>query len=108
MSKTAQRLFYRSGPLNGKERFYLVVGTPLLLLILVVELVRVGRAFMGEPLLITSFTNPDAFVTWSSTPIPFFAGLLMHVGIMTFLAAALFFQVQQGRRWLSSRKKHGS
>lgn len=108
MSKTAQRLFYRSGPLNGRERFYLVVGTPLLLLILVVELVRVGRALMGEPLLITSFPSPGTVVTWSTSPIAFIAGLVMHVGIMTFLAAALFFQVQQGRRWLSSRKKHGS
>jgi len=98
-----ERAFKRRGLLSGRERFSLFIGAPLLLLILGVEVVRVARALMGEPLFITGFTEPDTMAEWSANPVLFVAGLLLHAAIISFLIGALFFQVQEGRRWLRSR-----
>jgi hypothetical protein len=98
-----ERALKRRGLLSGRERFSLFIGAPLLLLILGLEVVRIARAMMGGPLLITGFTEPDTIAEWSSNPALFMAGLILHAAIMAFLTGALFFQVQAGRRWLRSK-----
>jgi hypothetical protein len=95
-----QRTFKRRASLSVSEHFFLVLGTPLLLLFFMIELVRVARALMGEPLLITGLPQLAVTVEWSDDAVLFVAGLLMHVVIITFVGVALLSQMEKVRDWL--------
>lgn len=94
-----------SGVLTRRERLTLLVGAPVIAIILGLEIVRIWRALQGGPLLITGFTDPDVVVLWSDGPVLFLLGLLLHLAIVALLTGALFFQFEQARRWLRSKRE---
>lgn len=87
------------------EKFWLLAGSPLLLIILIVEVGRVWRALQGEPLLITGLFGRDIAVQWSTGRLFFVLGLIFHGALIAFFAAGLWFQVEQARRWFRAARK---
>ena len=57
MSKVEGSTFKRRGLLTRRERLSLFLGVPLLSVVLCVEIFRIWRAVLGEPLLIQSITE---------------------------------------------------
>jgi len=104
MSEVIGSEFNPSGILNRRERWTLILGTPLFAAFLCMEFVRIWRAFKGEPLLITSFTEPDLSVAWSDGPLPLLLGLTLHLAIVLILGAFLYYQLQQVRRLVRSKR----
>lgn len=95
-----------SEPLTRTELCELMFGLPLSLGVLWVELVRIWRVFQGEPLLLTSFTDPDFTVRWSEGPLYFTLALILHSLIVLWLAAMLFYLFQLGGRVLGTRGQY--
>ncbi len=104
MSKVEGSIFKRRGLLTRRERLSLFLGVPLLLVFLCVDVVRIWRAVLGEPLLITSITEPDLTVEWSSNPYLFLLGLGFHLLLVLTVTVVLWFQRYEARRWLRSRR----
>jgi hypothetical protein len=97
------RAFKRKALLNRGERLELFLGAPLLLVFLGVELLRIWRAFKGEPLPVTGIAGFDLIVRWSDSPLYFSLAMVLHGVIVLILVAALSHQVQQARRWVRGR-----
>ena len=104
MSDVIGSEFKSSGILNRRERLTLFLGTPLIAAALCFEIVRIWRAFQGGPLLITRLTAPDISVAWTDGPFLFLLGLALHLAIVLLFAAFLFYQFQQARRLVRSKR----
>lgn len=89
---------------SRREKVSLVIGIPLIVAMLVVEVARIRRAVIGEPLLITGLFGSDISVQWSVNALAFVLGVAFHLIILAFLLGVLWVQFDMVKRWLRLRR----
>lgn len=104
MQKLTGKVLQQRPALSRSDLFSLFVGTPLLLALLVVEIIRVSRAVTGDALLITGVFGSDVSVQWSTGPLLFVLGAVLHLVIIVFVLGGLWAQFEIISRWRKGRR----